>query len=1194
MAKSVDFAVRDIAGGVSRGTVAGDGAGDFIQVGDGDAISLNLRKTNILKYERAGSDLHVVLTDGRVVELTGYFDVPSNKLYISADGEITQVNLEDSGEGVLFANYSEPEIIGKWSPNDELAFLDGDDILAPVEEDTAGMAGFAPLMGVGPLLAGGAALAGAAALGGGSGDDDDTTDEDDDGTTDDGNEEPDDEDTTDEDDDDTTDDGNEEPDDEDTTDEDDDGTTDDGDDEPDDEDTTDEDDDDTTDDGDDEPDDEDTTDEDDDDTTDDGDDEPDDEDTTDDGDDEPDDEDTTDEDDEDPDDEDPDDDTDLGADPVITPTVNDPDADYTLTTNTEDPKAEVSGTGETGSTVEVILGDQIIETTVDENGDWSVVFEDETFPSDGDLTSTVVVTAPGGTEYTLDGPDFLIDMTPPEVTITYGAESTSDVENLAEYADGISVGGTGEIGASITVTINGEEQSTAVDPDGNWSVTFTQDQLAGGEYSVEMVVTATDVNGNVTVLNDVLVVDTELNVTFDADAVTSDNIVNEAEVSSGFTLSGTTDTDATSVSVTLNGASYEAVIAEDGSWSAVIDDASLVTGDYTVSITATDAAGNVSTITDTVSVDTDMDVAFSSASVTSDNIVNAAEASAGFTLSGTTDTDAASVTVTLNGKSYDAVVAEDGSWTATVTDSALADGTYTATVTATDFAGNVATDTKAVTVDSSISVGINSTQMADNVISGSETTGVILTGTAEALSTVTISFGSGTRTVVAGEDGTWSANFAASEVPADSDMAEISATATDSYGNTATTNQTIKVDTVLDTLTVATGTPDSVLADGVVNASEASGGLLLTGTVEVGAQSVTVALADGTTVIATVDAEAGTWTATIDAADLPDSGDATETLTVTAVDAYGNSGSTTLDVVFDTVVENFSVASVTADNTVNGAEATEGFAISGTVEAGSTITVTIDQTGATQTIVVGEDGTWSAAFDVDDLPEGTGTATYSISATDVHGNVLDGTNASAANGSFIYDLEAPDSPDVTWATIQSGKVRAIYTDSDGEADSYTVSGINSDGTVTELDNSATATDDGSGEDIYSFDSQAMSTYFAVTDVDAAGNESSTLTVTSESEITLNLDRDGLDQFDFSKIDLDLADVNLTISADQIMAMTGHENTLVIEGDSDDSVNVSGMTVATDDAQDMDGYTLYTLDDGDAKLYVDNSISTTVI
>ncbi|MER5172119.1 Ig-like domain-containing protein [Thioclava kandeliae] len=940
MAKSVDFAVRDIAGGVSRGTVAGDGAGDFIQVGDGDAISLNLRKTNILKYERAGSDLHVVLTDGRVVELTGYFDVPSNKLYISADGEITQVNLEDSGEGVLFANYSEPEIIGKWSPNDELAFLDGDDILAPVEEDTAGMAGFAPLMGVGPLLAGGAALAGAAALGGGSGDDDDTTDEDDDGTTDDGNDEPDDEDTTDEDDDDTTDDGNEEPDDEDTTDEDDDDTTDDGDDEPDDEDTTDEDDDDTTDDGNEEPDDEDTTD--------------------------------------------------------------------------------------------------------------------------------------------------------------------------------------------------------------------------------------------------------------DADAVTSDNIVNEAEVSSGFTLSGTTDTDATSVSVTLNGASYEAVIAEDGSWSAVIDDASLVTGDYTVSITATDAAGNVSTITDTVSVDTDMDVAFSSASVTSDNIVNAAEASAGFTLSGTTDTDAASVTVTLNGKSYDAVVAEDGSWTATVTDSALADGTYTATVTATDFAGNVATDTKAVTVDSSISVGINSTQMADNVISGSETTGVILTGTAEALSTVTISFGSGTRTVVAGEDGTWSANFAASEVPADTDMAEISATATDSYGNTATTSQTIKVDTVLDTLTVATGTPDSVLADGVVNASEASGGLLLTGTVEVGAQSVTVALADGTTVIATVDAEAGTWTATIDAADLPDSGDATETLTVTAVDAYGNSGSTTLDVVFDTVVENFSVASVTADNTVNGAEATEGFAISGTVEAGSTITVTIDQTGATQTIVVGEDGTWSAAFDVDDLPEGTGTATYSISATDVHGNVLDGTNASAANGSFIYDLEAPDSPDVTWATIQSGKVRAIYTDSDGEADSYTVSGINSDGTVTELDNSATATDDGSGEDIYSFDSQAMSTYFAVTDVDAAGNESSTLTVTSESEITLNLDRDGLDQFDFSKIDLDLADVNLTISADQIMAMTGHENTLVIEGDSDDSVNVSGMTVATDDAQDMDGYTLYTLDDGDAKLYVDDSISTTVI
>ena len=36
MVKSVDFAVRDVAGGVSRGVVSGEGASDFIQVSTGD------------------------------------------------------------------------------------------------------------------------------------------------------------------------------------------------------------------------------------------------------------------------------------------------------------------------------------------------------------------------------------------------------------------------------------------------------------------------------------------------------------------------------------------------------------------------------------------------------------------------------------------------------------------------------------------------------------------------------------------------------------------------------------------------------------------------------------------------------------------------------------------------------------------------------------------------------------------------------------------------------------------------------------------------------------------------------------------------------------------------------------------------------------------------------------------------------
>ena len=135
MVKSVDFAVRDVMGGVSRGVVSGDGASDFIQVGAGDNISLNLRKTSILKYVHDGEDLQIVLVDGRTITLAGFFDAPAgveNRLFISADGEITPVTLEETGDGVIFAEYGAPELLGKWSLNDQLAFYEGEDLLAGV------------------------------------------------------------------------------------------------------------------------------------------------------------------------------------------------------------------------------------------------------------------------------------------------------------------------------------------------------------------------------------------------------------------------------------------------------------------------------------------------------------------------------------------------------------------------------------------------------------------------------------------------------------------------------------------------------------------------------------------------------------------------------------------------------------------------------------------------------------------------------------------------------------------------------------------------------------------------------------------------------------------------------------------------------------------------------------------------------
>ena len=53
MVKAIDFVVRDSAGGLVRGAVAGDG-GNFVQLGVGEEISLNLAQASIAGYRNEG------------------------------------------------------------------------------------------------------------------------------------------------------------------------------------------------------------------------------------------------------------------------------------------------------------------------------------------------------------------------------------------------------------------------------------------------------------------------------------------------------------------------------------------------------------------------------------------------------------------------------------------------------------------------------------------------------------------------------------------------------------------------------------------------------------------------------------------------------------------------------------------------------------------------------------------------------------------------------------------------------------------------------------------------------------------------------------------------------------------------------------------------------------------------------------
>jgi len=176
MVAAIDFAVRDFAGGSQLGSVAGEGQGNFIQVGSGDGISLNLSKASIIGYEQQGNDLVIQLSDGRSIVLSGYFDetaAGATKLYLSDNGTITEVLISNTGEGALFAEYGPVQGWDKWSPLDDLRFADADAIAGAVgaSDEPAGMAALVPglMGGAGGLGTAAAVVGGAAVIGGGGG-----------------------------------------------------------------------------------------------------------------------------------------------------------------------------------------------------------------------------------------------------------------------------------------------------------------------------------------------------------------------------------------------------------------------------------------------------------------------------------------------------------------------------------------------------------------------------------------------------------------------------------------------------------------------------------------------------------------------------------------------------------------------------------------------------------------------------------------------------------------------------------------------------------------------------------------------------------------------------------------------------------------------------------------------------------------
>ncbi|HCG0718180.1 TPA: BapA prefix-like domain-containing protein, partial [Pseudomonas aeruginosa] len=685
-------------------------------------------------------------------------------------------------------------------------------------------------------------------------------------------------------------------------------------------------------------------------------------------------------------------------------------------TPTVDPSngTTLSGTAEPGATVTLTdgNGNPIGQVTADGSGNWT--FTPSTPLPNGTVVNATATDPSGNAS------------SPASVTVDAVAPATP----VVNPSNGTTLSGTAEPGATVTLTDgNGNPigQVTA-DGSGNWSFTPTTPLPNGTVVNA----TATDASGN----------------TSAGSSVTVDSVAPATPVinpSNGTTLSGTAEP-GSSVTLTDGNGNPIGQVTADGSGNWSFTPSTPLADGTVVNATATDPAGNTS----------------GQGSTTVDGVAPTTPTvnlSNGSSLSGTAEPGSTVILTDGNGNPIAEVTADgSGNWTYTPS-TPIANGTVV-NVVAQDAAGN-SSPGASVTVDSQAP--------AAPVLNPSN--GTTLSGTAEPGATVTLTDGNGNPIgqVTADGSGNWSFT-PGTPLP---NGTVVNATASDPTGNTSAPASTT-VDSVAPaapvvnpsngaeisgtaepgatvTLTDGSGnpigqvtadgsgnwsfTPSTPLADGtVVNATATdpagntggqgsttvdaiapatptvnlSNGSSLSGTAEPGS---TVILTDGNgNPIAEVTADgSGNWTYT------PSTPIANGTVVnVVAQDASGNSSPP---------------ATVTVDSSAPPAPVinpSNGVVISGTAEAGATVTLTDAGGNPIGQVTADGSGNWSFT---PGTPLANGTVIVAT-ATDPTGN----TGPQAAT---TVDAVAPPAPviDPSNGTTISGTAEAgakvILTDGNG-------------------------------------------------------------------------------------------------------------------------------------------------------------------
>ncbi|WP_372735794.1 beta strand repeat-containing protein [Nocardioides sp.] len=428
------------------------------------------------------------------------------------------------------------------------------------------------------------------------------------------------------------------------------------------------------------------------------------------------------------------------------------------------------------------------------------------------ITTTPVGTLPEGV-YTAK--IYLVDVsgrTPASTTRTFSVDDTAPAApvittplpkvNIAN-ASAFPVSGTGEAGATVTLSSSGTNVMTAVTGGGAWSTTINVSSQSDGTISFSA--TQRDAAQNLSAVSTPATTPKDTvrpRVTGQAAAPTRLNKAGTTATVTGKVDNGSTtagEADAVSVSANDTNGATPAVVATgnsagDGQFSINVDTASLNDGTITYTILATDTFGNPSNaVTTTNTKDT---VAPNAPTVTfSPTTVNNAN-KASVTISGAATGAATSADIVVSDGdagtpdlTYTATVS-GGTYSRAFDMTPLVDGTLTATVKAKDAHGNVGPSTSATAIKDVVAPGTPNVTVTPSPITNATQNSVTVSGTTNGDSvSITLSDGPGGGDDVTGtataSGGAYSKTFDTSSLSDGS--ITVSAVARDTAGNSSGT-----------------------------------------------------------------------------------------------------------------------------------------------------------------------------------------------------------------------------------------------------------------------------------------------------------------------------------------------------------------------------------------------------------------------